>query len=273
MKGKGLLIIALLVSSALFAGTVDSFLVYSASMKKNIPCVVIKPSSYKSLVRKKKGLPVVFLLHGYSGNQGSWLKDAPQLIRKADELELILVCPDGGFSSWYFDSPIDSSIRYETFISKELVPFIDKKYSTLADRKHRAITGLSMGGHGGLYLGIRHQDIFGSAGSVSGGVYLRPFPNNWDIKKRIGDTVCCVENWENYSVINQVDKLKTDSLHLVFDCGTSDFFLDVNRNLHQVLLQKKIAHDYAERPGAHNKDYWGNSIDYQLLYFKKQFDR
>jgi S-formylglutathione hydrolase FrmB len=213
----------------------------------------------------------VYLLHGYSGNQRAWLKDAPQLLKKADELNVLLVCPDGGFSSWYFDSPVDPSIRYETFISKELIAYIDSKYSTLADRMHRAITGLSMGGHGGLYLGIRHQDVFGLAGSICGGVDLRPFPENWDIKKRIGDTVCCKENWKNYSVISQISRLDSASLKLIIDCGTSDFFLNVNRDLHKALLEKKIPHDYTERPGGHNKDYWGNSIDFQLLFFRKNF--
>jgi enterochelin esterase-like enzyme len=55
------------------------------------------------------------------------------------------------------------------------------------------------------------------------------------------------------------------------DCGTEDFFLTVNRNLHQKLLTHKIEHDYTERPGAHNKKFWGNAIDYQLMFFVKYF--
>ena len=59
---------------------------------------------------------------------------------------------------------------------------------------------------------------------------------------------------------------------IIFDCGLDDFFLEVNRSLHKKLMELKIEHDYIERPGAHNKDYWGSSIDYQLLYFKKYFN-
>ncbi|RYY15017.1 MAG: esterase family protein, partial [Chitinophagaceae bacterium] len=254
----------------LFAGTSDSISVYSEAMKKNIPVIVIKPSGYN---KSKARLNVVFLLHGYSGNHRQWLRDAPQLTTLADTYNLLIVCPDGGFSSWYFDSPIDSTVRYETFMSKELIAYIDKNYRTKATRSSRAISGLSMGGHGGLFLASRHTDVYGTAGSMAGGVNMRPFPNNWDIKKRIGDTACCEENWKKYSVISTIDSLKNGDLSMIIDCGTSDFFIGVNRELHQKLLDKKIDHHYTERPGGHNKDYWGQSVNYQLLFFKSYFDK
>ena len=118
---------------------------------------------------------------------------------------MIIVCPDGGFGSWYWDSPVDAGSQYETYVSNELVTWIDSKYKTIKTRKGRAITGLSMGGQGALYLAFRHQDIFGAAGSMSGGVDIRPFPetgiwqNDWVIivnsrndGKRIRSSTCCI---------------------------------------------------------------------------------
>ncbi len=250
------------------AATVDTISVFSNSMNKNIKCVVIKPSGYDE---SNHSFPVVYLLHGYSGSYAQWPGLAPQLGLEADEMNIMMVCPDGGFSSWYFDSPVNPAIRYETFISTELISYIDSHYKTIPDRQHRAITGLSMGGHGALYLAVRHRNIFGAAGSTSGGVDFRPFPNNWDLKKDLGDTICCKANWENNTVINIVDKLKQGELKIIIDCGVDDFFLQVNRNLHQKLLAMKIDHDYIERPGAHTAAYWKNSIDYQLLFFAKYF--
>jgi len=87
----------------------------------------------------------------------------------ADRYGAIIVTPDGGVDSWYFDSPVDPTYRYETFVTQELIPYIDKLYKTVADRSGRAIAGLSMGGHGALYLAIRHQELFAAAGSMSGG--------------------------------------------------------------------------------------------------------
>jgi S-formylglutathione hydrolase FrmB len=251
------------------AARVDTIVVYSNAMQKNIKVAVVIPDN----AAKQTGVkfPVVYLLHGYSGNHGSWLKDSPQLQSRADQYQVMLVCPDGGYGSWYYDSPINDSIKYETFITKELLPYIDSHFPTSANKDHRAITGLSMGGHGGLFLGIRHSDLFGNAGSVCGGVDIRPFPNSWDIKKSLGTIIEQPQNWTDYSVVTIAKTLKPGQLHIIFDCGVSDFFIDVNRSLHQVLLSNKIDHDYTERPGGHNKAYWSNSIDYQLQFFAKKF--
>ena len=269
MKRLILILSVCLWAQLVLAGAVDTVSVYSASMKKNIKCVIIKPDDYSSSGKK---YAVVYLLHGHGGNYSQWPRLAPQLKEKVDQMQLIIVCPDGGYGSWYLDSPVDSSFRYETFAGKELIPYIDTHYRTQADKNHRAITGLSMGGHGGLFLGIRHPDLFGAVGSTSGGVDIRPFPKNWDLTKRLGDTICCRENWEKNTVINLVDGLKNGDLRLIIDCGVSDFFIQVNRNLHEKLLAMKIDHDYYERPGGHNNTYWKNSIDYQLMFFKKFFD-
>ncbi|MES1218472.1 MAG: alpha/beta hydrolase family protein [Bacteroidota bacterium] len=250
------------------ASTLDTIAVYSKSMHKNIKCVIIQPQKASNETTR---YPVIYLLHGYSGSYAQWPGLAPQLQQQADDFKIIFVCPDGGYGSWYVDSPVNDSIRYETFVSKELIEFIDSRYPTIADKPHRAITGLSMGGHGGLYLGIRHKDVYGAAGATSGGVDIRPFPNNWDLKKDLGDTICCKVNWEKNTVINVMDNLKDGELKLIIDCGLDDFFLEVNRNLHKKLMDRKISHDYIERPGAHNGAYWNNSIDYQVLFFHKFF--
>lgn len=275
MKKKIVLsLLILIIGMQAMASTSDTITLYSQFLKKESKFVVITPTSKTSNSKDQKSqkYPVVYLLHGYSGNYSSWLKDAPQLNAKADELGIIIVTPDGGFGSWYFDSPIDSSIKYESYITKELLPYIDSHYPVINHKDARAITGLSMGGHGALYLAIKHLDQFGVAGSVCGGVDFRPFPNNWDIKKDLGTYAENKQNWDDNVVINVANKLKNKDLAIIFDCGLDDFFLVVNRSLHQKLMELKIEHDYIERPGAHNKDYWGSSIDYQLLYFKKYFN-
>lgn len=270
MKQLTALLFFLFLSLHLIAGKVDTITVFSNSMQKEIKCVVITPKNYK---KSKVRFPVVYLLHGYSGNYAGWIKEAPQLTQKADELQMMIVCPDGGYYSWYFDSPIDPKMKYETFVSKELVSYIDSNYKTIADKKGRAVTGLSMGGHGALYLAVRNKDVYAQAGSMAGGVDIRPFPNNWQIKQVLGDITTNKENWDNYAVINQVNNLKNGELKLLIDCGLGDFFLEVNRSLHQKLMQLKIDHDYTERPGVHNGAYWGSAVDYHLLFFKKGFEK
>ena len=130
-----------------------------------------------------------------------------------------------------------------------------------------------MGGHGALWNAIRHTDVFGAAGSTSGGVDIRPFSKNWMMPEQLGEMETNKEVWEQHTVINQVDKLQKDDLAMIIDCGEADFFLDVNKNLHKRLLELKIDHDFITRPGGHNGEYWNNSIDYQILFFSKFFKK
>ena len=85
---------------------------------------------------------------------------------------------------------------------------MDKNYRTLASRGSRAISGMSMGGHGAMYLAIRHPETFGTSVCLMGGVDIRPFPHNWEIKKRLGDISTNRENWEEHTVINQAKEIK-----------------------------------------------------------------
>ena len=250
------------------AAHVDTIQVFSPSMNKNIKTCVIVPDNYK---KSKKKFPVVYLLHGYSGNYATWVKSFKEVSQQVDRYGFIAIGVDGNYSSWYFNSPIDPTFKYETYIIDELVPFIDKKYKTIASREGRAISGLSMGGHGSLYLSLKHQDVFGAAGSMSGGVDIRPFSEKWDIKNRLGAITDFPENWEKNTVVNLIELNQNNNLKLIIDCGVDDFFIDVNRELHQKMLALKIDHDYIERPGKHNIDYWENSLKFQLLFFYNFF--
>ena len=270
MKRLHLFLVLLFVVQLAFSRQqVDTIAVYSAKMKKEVKSVIVLPEDYS----KKNQYPLVILLHGYSDNYAKWVNTVPSIKDLASKHQMILVCPDGGYSSWYFDSPIDSSYQYETHIIHELLPYIDSHYATIPNRTARAITGLSMGGHGALYLAIRNKDIFANAGSMSGGVDLLASTKKYDIAKRIG----CFENnpheWKNRSVINMVSDLKNKDLNLSIECGINDFFYEINVQLHRKLMELKIDHDYTERPGAHNWQYWTNAINYQLLFFDRYFKK
>lgn len=248
------------------AAVVDTLSVYSDVMKKNIQVIVVSPE------KNQAPKPVIYLLHGYGGNAKTWISMKPELKETADRDNLIFVCPDGK-NSWYWDNPLDASYRYETFVSDELIKYIDSHYPTVKNRSGRAISGLSMGGHGAMWLSLRHPDMFGATGSTSGGLDIRPFPNNWEMNKQLGDESGNQEVWNNHTAINQIDRLRNGDLAIIIDCGYSDFFFDVNNDFHKKLLENKIDHDFLVRPGSHDSNYWRNSIDYQILFFKKFFDR
>lgn len=268
MKNNTIMLLSLMTVFSASAAVTDTVSVYSDSMKKNIRVVTVVPDK----ANKSNRCPVVYLLHGYSGNHKTWINIKPNLAQIADREGIIFVCPDG-WVSWYWDSPTDKNVRYETFISSELVNYTDKNLPSIADRKARAITGLSMGGHGALWNAIRHKEVFGAAGSTSGGVDIRPFPKSWQMAEQLGELHDNPQVWDAHTVINQLDGLNNGDLALIIDCGYGDFFMDVNNNLHEKLLSRKIDHDYLTRPGAHNNTYWNNSIDYHILFFSKHFNK
>ena len=165
MKKLGLcLAVLLLTALCAQAARVDTLSVASPKMKRNIPVVVIVPEQALA----GNSCPTLYLLHGHGGNAFTWPTIKPELPQMADRDGIIVVCPDGE-ASWYWDSPLRPESQFETFVARELTAWIDSRYPTIKDRKGRAITGLSMGGHGSLWLSFRHKDLFGAAGSTSGG--------------------------------------------------------------------------------------------------------
>lgn len=269
MKMKPLfLLIFLFFTANLFAASVDTIVIYSNTMHKYSKCVVVLPESYKT---NDTRYPVVYLLHGYGGDYSDWIKKAAIIKSYVDEFQLIIVCPDGLRNSWYIDSPVDSAMKYETYISKEVPRYVDSLYRTIAERSSRAITGLSMGGQGALSIGWKHADFFGAAGSMSGVQNLLPWKNKYEMVNVLGDTLQHIDNFYKYSVVNIVKNIPSHLSAIIFDCGVDDPFIETNRKLHSELLELKIAHDYTERNGGHTWGYWNNAIGYQLMFFHKYF--
>jgi S-formylglutathione hydrolase FrmB len=269
MKTITTIFLIFFLTSGIYSANVDTLTIFSDAMKKNIKTVVITPDKYRN---QTINFPVIYLLHGWSDNYSGYVNRIPRIKDMVDAYRLIVVCPDGGYDSWYLDSPVNPTNKYETFTSIELVDWIDSHYPTIKSKEGRAITGLSMGGHGALYQAIKHPDRFGAAGSMSGGVDLTFSTTSWGISKWTGSYKDHSENWYSNSIVNMIDRLKEIPVQIIFDCGRDDFFIDVNRNLHQKMLQRGIPHDYIERPGKHTWEYWSNSIDYQFLFFNKFFN-
>lgn len=269
MKKIHLYILLACLPGYLLAADVDTIQIYSRSMQKSIPAVVVTPDGYSSQPMQR--YPVVYLLHGAGGSYSNWIKKVPAIRALADQYQAIIVCPDGASTSWYFDSPIDSGFRYETHVAKEVPDHMDSAYRTINDRRGRAITGLSMGGHGALFIAFRHADRFSIAGSMSGALHVSVIRRGYNVEKRLGDTVVNAAYWRDWSVLNVIEQYPKDSLSILIDCGTEDRVIPMNRAVHEKMLKLKIPHEYLERPGEHNWPYWENAIQYQMMYINQQF--
>lgn len=228
----------------------------SASMKVTVGCNICLPPQYteKSNLR----FPVIYYLHGYEGNESSFLeyakywKDAVQRFGPA-----ILVFVNGGETSFFCDSP-DGSVRGETLIVKELIPHIDEEFRTVVDRSGRSLHGYSMGGFGALKLAFTYPDMFGSV--VAYGATLSDAP---DFKKHLGKVYAQMfgNDPQRFAASDPLALAERnaakirDHVAISIIVGSKDEFLERNRALHSKLQQAKIPHTYEEVRGAgHKKD-------------------
>ena len=268
------------ISVSTFGAKVDTLTISSANMNRTLRAAVVLPETYRKA--RKQAFPVLYLLHGGSGSFRDWLIKTPDktlLHRLADQYNLIIVTPDGDPTSYYFDSPLLKGSQFETFIAQELIDKIDNTYRTVRDRKGRIIAGLSMGGHGAMFISSRHPDLYAAAGSMSGVMNINTA--TWKVPADFAKSRA--ENFANllgppapgdalypgYTMVTLADKLKANGLPLIFDIGVDDFLIEGNRDLHRQLVENKTPHDYTERPGAHTWEYWQNALPYQMLFFNK----
>lgn len=274
-KFKITLFLFVLFSSTMsFSATVDSLKINSIAMNKTYKAAVVLPNSY---TKNKTKFPVMYLLHGAYGHFGDWLSKTPNknLVKNlSDQYNIIIVMPEGETFSFYLDSPVNKESQFETYITQEVIQKVDQTYRTVSNKNGRVITGLSMGGHGALYLSAKHPDLFCAAGSMSGAVDMSVMlsrDTSGDVvrlmKPVFGDSSNDIKLYEKHAVLNLVERMKENKLPLIIDCGIDDFLIEPNKELHRRLAYHKVEHDYIERPGAHTWEYWENALPFHVLFF------
>lgn len=128
---------------------------------------VLLPKGY--VAHPKRHYPVLYLLHGSGGNETDWTQMG-NAEKATAGYPLIVVMPDtdqnGYYSDWYNGGAFGPP-KYETYDIRELIPWIDSRYRTVAARRGRAVAGLSMGGFGALSYAARHPDLFAHVAGFS----------------------------------------------------------------------------------------------------------
>ena len=232
-----------------------------------MPYRVLLPKDYKERTAASTRYPVIYLLHGLSGHYSNWT-DKTKVAEYAFKYGVIIVTPEGG-DGWYADSVTTANDKYESYIIKELIPEIDAKYRTLADRDHRAIAGLSMGGYGGLKFGLKHPEMFSVVGSFSGALGAAGWTEkNAGAIARSMDSVFGADQGNEtrkandiFRMIREITAENAKTLPFIYQsCGTEDFLIQNNHDFLAVLNEKKISHEYREHPGIHNWVFWDDQI-------------
>lgn len=227
---------------------------------------VILPVDYNKMAETRRRYPVIYLLHGLYGHFDNWT-DKTKLAEYAKAYNIIIVTPEGG-DNWYTDSSAAANDKFESYIIRDLIPEIDRLFRTITERRGRAIAGLSMGGYGALKFGVKYPDLFAIAGSFSGALRAAEFneKNAGAIGKSIdviygnADSTTRKEN-DLFELYRTLTPEKIKGLPFIYlDCGTEDFLFQSNRDFAALLVDKKIAHEYRQLPGAHTWDFWNKDV-------------
>ena len=178
--------------------------------------------------------------------------------------------PEGN-NSWYTDSATVPTDKYESYIVQELIPEVEKRFRASSAREGRAIGGLSMGGYGALKFGVKYPQLFVLAASMSGALDAASWTKaDLGALEFIWQTLLPVYGPENSETraANDISKLYRElpaariaMLPFVYlDCGTEDPLLVTNRNFVDILVSRKIPHEYRQLPGGHAWPYWDAQV-------------
>ena len=278
MRQATLLAAALLISSCLAwpqaNPTVKTVPFDSQALHQRAPFNVLLPAGYEVGVRR---YPVLYLLHGIGDHYDTWVTNT-NLVEYARPYQLIIVMPEGD-KAWYVNGTGANS-RWEDYIMKEVMPYVDSHYRTLQQVGMRATAGLSMGGYGALMLGLKHRDLFSFAASMSGALAVTDWtPQNMgpDMPDSIRQSIVAAfgpagsPQRKEYDLKQLINAPVEELPFIYLDCGTEDHLLQQSRDFSKLLQERKIPHEYREQPGIHEWPLWDQQIQEVLKLLCKRW--
>lgn len=258
------------VSKGVAARNVSNFRLQSIALHAERSVNVILPMDYAQSTRR---YPVLYLLHGLGDDHTAWSL-MTNVSAYASRFGLIIVMPDVG-RSWYVNSAADPAAKYEDLIIQDLIPYVDSNYRTIPLRRARAVAGLSMGGYGAMFLGLKHSARFAAIAAFSGALAIShgnpmAVPGNAtpEARKRTEEMNAIFgpagsgarKERDPFELLEKVPAGQMPLLYLA--CGGQDFLIKSNRDFVDLLASKKIPYEYREiSPRVHSWDFWDDQID------------
>ena len=263
----------MILNANYYSNCLRRFVSFTAMVPMDVPDGFLKKD-----VPETKEFRTLYLLHGYSGYCDDWALGS-RIQEFAMRHNLAVVMPSGG-NSFYVDNQIGE--KYGEFIGRELVEFTRKMLPLSHRREDTLIGGLSMGGYGALRNGLKYAGTFGTIIALSSALITDA------VAECHGDMKGAPEPKEYYvSVFGDPDRLlgsDKDPKALAKDlkasgkpvpriymaCGTEDFLLAPNRDMHETLEKLGIPVTYEEGPGIHDWNFWNPHIERALNWFDPQ---
>ncbi len=252
----------------------------SAILGEDVLVNVYLPAGYDPAAEKL--YPSVYLLHGLSDTYTSWEEKGQmknvvdQLIASGESARMIVIMPNAGDpdtrNQWngYFNMP---GWRYEDFFFSELIPAMEARFRIQADKAHRAIMGLSMGGGGSTVYSQRHPDMFSSCYAMSAWLDNdEPWSDN--PKDKLYMVCQSVHEHSAIDFVKQADEATLAKLRTVkwfIDCGDDDFLLDLSLDLYQEMRRRNVPAELRVRDGWHFWEYWHQALRLALPFATRNF--
>ena len=258
----------------------DNLGMTSKILKMERKYAVYLPPDYES---SDRSYPVLYLLHGGGDDQGGWIQFGEVLqitdkaIREGRATPMVIIMPDANTGTRGFSNNATGTWRYEDFFFEELMPFVEKKYRIKAEKRYRAISGLSMGGDGTFTYALHHPELFSSACPLSAGTGPLTLEDA-TIRLRkdnplIADSLILkFYNRQSVPVLvnTMADSLKK-SVRWYIDCGDDDFLYEGNSLVHIAMRKKEIPHEFRTRDGGHTWTYWRTALPEVLEFISQGF--
>jgi enterochelin esterase-like enzyme len=254
---------------------VENVTFFSNILRKEMSMLVYLPEDYIKLAP----LPVLYFLHGRSGNENIMLETgintvADRLIKEGKIKPMIIVCPRiensrGVNSSLICKEVTDPFQRiintgmYEDYFMEEIVPLTDKTFQTIKDRKGRYIGGASGGGYAALHLAFRYQQMFSKVGGHMPALELKLEEED---KPFFEDMVA----WEKYDPITIARNHKICSgIDVYLDAGDKDEggFYEGCSLLLEILKERGINSQNHLFSGHHSVEYIKSNIEKYLKFY------
>jgi S-formylglutathione hydrolase FrmB len=278
------LVCLLIASPACAAGRAECRSIQSKLLARPVAYCVLLPPSYDA--NQARRYPVLYSLHGLGGNEqelinsGGW--DLVQDLWDKKQIGEFLIAAPAGDRSFYINSQ-DGRVPYESFLIKEFLPFIETHYRIGAGRRNRGITGVSMGGYGALRLAFRYPQLFGSVSAHSAAL-IEKLPHaeldssSEDIVQRaLGKAFGTPFDrafWDRNNPFTIVrDGPPPVGMQIYFDCGTEDEFGFYRgaQAFHDLLVSRKIQHEFHLYPGGHDWDYFAEHYPASIEFHSRAF--
>lgn len=246
---------------------------FSESLMRTVNFSAIIPIDKRSvdgerLRDKNKPLKTLYLLHGIYGNESDWIANS-RIKRLAQKLNLAVIMP-AGENKFYSDQRAHD--LFGRYIGEELPEFTRTMFNLSEDREDTYIAGLSMGGAGAIYAGLRYPETFGFVGAFSSGLVIDNYPpddNSYRLPEQRSyfedvfgpEAAVCGSDRDYRALAKAVQAAGKPMPKIYMSCGTEDGLLKVNREYHSFLQEMGWPVTYEEGPGAHDWDFWDLYIE------------